>query len=211
MSWIVYALTEPDTGAQRYIGSTKLSVRVRFAQHLGPASYYRNPKSMWISALLAAGSEPGMVVLETLETEHTRGRSDSREAFWIATALRAGAVLLNDRNITRARAVYDLGDHGLSPVGRVLMRRLDRLGLTIADAARASGVSACVLATSMSGRYLPDARGRTAIEFWSEGEITALSWGLSPPKGGFYSQSPEGQAITLAGLRRRPVPSTLAA
>lgn len=66
----IYGLTDPRTGAVRYIGKTrrqvKHSVRYRYRSHLAEAKSNPNltHKTRWISQLLALGLEPETVILD---------------------------------------------------------------------------------------------------------------------------------------------------
>lgn len=57
MKFLVYTLSDPDSGEVKYAGSTK-SIAARFAAHVYGASYPKTPKDKWIMELLARGSGP---------------------------------------------------------------------------------------------------------------------------------------------------------
>lgn len=62
----IYALTEPDGGAIRYVGKANNPAK-RFRSHLRDSRRRRTPVYLWINRLAKAGKSPGMVVLEWCE------------------------------------------------------------------------------------------------------------------------------------------------
>ncbi|MGA0604879.1 hypothetical protein ACO2Q0_02675 [Phenylobacterium sp. VNQ135] len=59
----IYGLTDPETGAVRYIGKAN-SVEARFRGHLRETRRRRTPLYDWMRKVLDAGQVPGVVVLE---------------------------------------------------------------------------------------------------------------------------------------------------
>lgn len=95
VSWIIYALTCPDTHAVRYVGYSRLLVQERLKYHLWDAKRRKQPhgktrKARWIRSLIRRGVVPGVVVLQVGVGEWV-----AAERFWIATFEQAGMNLLN--------------------------------------------------------------------------------------------------------------------
>lgn len=91
----IYALTCPDTGAVRYIGSTIQTLSQRRQQHLftGRTGRADCSRGRWIKALWDEGKVPGIALQETVAPEERR----QAEARWAAHHLALGCVLVNDR------------------------------------------------------------------------------------------------------------------
>lgn len=78
--WDIYGLSDPRTGAIRYVGVTFRGKR-RFNEHLSRAVRGgRTHRDCWIRSLIAAGVRP---VYEILETGYGDGWQ-TRECYWIA-------------------------------------------------------------------------------------------------------------------------------
>jgi len=80
--WTIYGLTDPMTGAVRYVGVTCQPLAARFQKHCSPSEARREShthKGRWIASLKAAGLLPGCVTLETCGPNWP-----DREKFWIA-------------------------------------------------------------------------------------------------------------------------------
>lgn len=91
----VYALTCPDTGAVRYIGSTIQTLSQRLQGHLftGRTGRTKCSRGLWIKALWEEQKTPGILLLEECAPEMRR----VVEARWGAHYLAQGADLVNDR------------------------------------------------------------------------------------------------------------------
>lgn len=91
--FIIYGLTEADSGTIRYVGMSSSGLR-RPRQHVAPsiAGKGMSPKSIWVRSLLANGKKPGVCVLQECDTEIALG---SAEALWIESLKAVGAPLLN--------------------------------------------------------------------------------------------------------------------
>lgn len=86
----IYGLTDPRTGALRYIGQTK-HLRKRYSRHLNLHAEDRTHRACWVRGLLSSGLRPE---LDTLEVVDDAVASDV-ERFWIASLRAAGADLVN--------------------------------------------------------------------------------------------------------------------
>lgn len=90
----VYALTEPKSGAVRYIGCS-LDVIARVRSHFSEINSCVTanlPKSNWIRGLLRRGLQPGCRVLE----EHIPvAATADAESFWMQYFRSRGVKLLN--------------------------------------------------------------------------------------------------------------------
>lgn len=58
----IYGLTDPDTGAIRYIGKAN-NMGARLKSHLRDATTKSRPVNLWIRALVVSGKLPGMIEL----------------------------------------------------------------------------------------------------------------------------------------------------
>lgn len=86
----IYALTDPRTGADRYIGKANDAAR-RFKGHLRDARRRDTPVYRWIRKLDREGLIPGMRVVAKCEPQNWQ----RLEALLIEQARRKGAALLN--------------------------------------------------------------------------------------------------------------------
>jgi hypothetical protein len=87
---VVYTLSDPTTGAIRYVGKTSRGVEQRLKEHLLPKNLKAHThKNMWLRQLLGAGQKP---VIEIVEES-----TDANEAerFWIAQFRALGFKLTN--------------------------------------------------------------------------------------------------------------------
>lgn len=73
----IYALTEPTTGAVRYVGWAD-DPKGRLSRHL--LDHSSTPKALWVRSLVEAGTRPGMVILEEVAKQFWA----DRERWWIA-------------------------------------------------------------------------------------------------------------------------------
>lgn len=83
----IYALSDPDTGAVRYIGKA-VDARKRLAGHMREVRR-KSPLYSWLGKLRAEGRVPVLSIIETCEDADWR----ERERFHIAAARAAGVVL----------------------------------------------------------------------------------------------------------------------
>jgi hypothetical protein len=86
----IYALTDPDTAAIRYIGKANNSAK-RLKSHLRDARRRDTPLYRWIRELLVEGRVPGVIVLNS----GSEGTWKAREREAIADARANGTDLLN--------------------------------------------------------------------------------------------------------------------
>tara|TARA_R110002051_G_scaffold22502_2_gene58162 strand:+ start:2618 stop:3172 length:555 start_codon:yes stop_codon:yes gene_type:complete len=86
----IYALTDPRTGADRYIGKANDAAR-RFKGHLRDARRRDTPVYRWIRKLDREGLIPGMRMVAKCEPQNWQ----RLEALLIEQARRRGAALLN--------------------------------------------------------------------------------------------------------------------
>lgn len=89
----IYALSEPDTGAVRYVGKT-CDLKRRFWDHLDARFNNRNCK--WLRSLRKRGLRPVMDVLE--EFDDHDGRWEESERFYIAYFRFLGMRLTNQES-----------------------------------------------------------------------------------------------------------------
>ena len=90
--FFIYGLTDPTTGAVRYVGKSVISLKARRSNHEYKARSGRTqtPVGAWIRALQAAGLRPGIVCLD----EGTGGWQATERA-WVQRLRAEGAALLN--------------------------------------------------------------------------------------------------------------------
>ena len=93
--WCVYQLTDPRSGAVRYIGITSCSLETRLAYHLSDRAHRQ--KWQWIRALAAQGLTPGIQEIASLTG--TRREAETLERQHLYRALAEGATLLNRQYI----------------------------------------------------------------------------------------------------------------
>lgn len=90
-NYSIYGLTDPDTGAVRYIGATRVSASARFSQiKYGYKRGQFQDIGAWIWALAESGKAPGIIILEQGTPDGING-----EKRWIAAHRQAGAQLFN--------------------------------------------------------------------------------------------------------------------
>lgn len=123
MSGLIYGLVDPRTRLVRYVGLASKGLK-RARVHRVPARLAaRSHKNSWIKALLAAGLDYEVVVLEA-----DPGDLQGAERFWIAYGRACGWPLtnmtdggdgvLNPSADTRARRAQALRGRRLSPTHR---------------------------------------------------------------------------------------------
>lgn len=89
----IYALSEPETGAIRYVGKTSRSPAKRLAQHICRTSLTPKRHSCrWIAGLVNRGLKPAMEVLEIVPDD---GDWQAAERRWISYYRESGASLVN--------------------------------------------------------------------------------------------------------------------
>lgn len=87
----IYVLSDPESGAVRYVGKTD-SLRRRYGAHLSAAAKgAQTPSAEWIRDLLSRGLKPKFKVIETITVEDW----EERETFWIAHFRALGDGLTN--------------------------------------------------------------------------------------------------------------------
>lgn len=86
----IYALTDPHTGAVRYIGKA-VDAAKRFKGHMRDSRRRHTPVYCWIKALADQGLTPDMTILARVPADRWQGE----ERRQIAEARRAGVRLLN--------------------------------------------------------------------------------------------------------------------
>jgi hypothetical protein len=90
---MIYALVDPRTGEDRYVGKTSKALAVRLREHLGDArrrKFESLPRFRWINALALDGLAPLIRCLDTCGDEW-----QPVEMLWIKRLRAAGATLLN--------------------------------------------------------------------------------------------------------------------
>lgn len=84
-TWLIYALTDPQTGEVRYVG-VSFRGRARLREHLSRArKRYKTHLYCWLRSVLAAGRRPGWSVLE----QGVGAAWQEAERRWIASFPRA--------------------------------------------------------------------------------------------------------------------------
>lgn len=86
----IYGLTDPESGAIRYIGKSTRPVE-RLTNHMNDRS--RCHRTNWLREIKARGQRPGMVILERVDGAWPWQES---ERFWIAYARSNGWPLTNN-------------------------------------------------------------------------------------------------------------------
>ncbi len=89
----LYYLTDPRTGALRYIGKTSKSLRARLSSHLAEARYREasSYRLKWLRCLLAQGLKPSIHELDEVE-----GDGCPAEISFIGIARALGCKLVNN-------------------------------------------------------------------------------------------------------------------
>lgn len=87
-TYTVYTLSDPSTGAVRYIGITRARLRSRLSGHLSFRDFDKSHRANWLRSLVSLGLRPSIAAIE--ETS-----DPSRERFWIAEYRSRGARLVN--------------------------------------------------------------------------------------------------------------------
>jgi hypothetical protein len=111
LTTFIYALTDPRTGAVRYVGKTAVSPRERLCNHISEARNGRKThllRCVWIAELLLAGLKPIMSILDTVSDG---GDWQASEKHWISHYRATDCDLLN---VTHGGN----GSSGLSPETR---------------------------------------------------------------------------------------------
>lgn len=91
MNWEIYTLSDPSSGAIRYLGVTRMGVKKRFSAHLSDARTGKAYRNKWIRSILSRGDRP---VYSTIESGFGDGWK-SRECYWIAHMRNLGVRLTN--------------------------------------------------------------------------------------------------------------------
>jgi hypothetical protein len=74
----IYALTDPNDNAIRYIGKSK-NPRSRYAQHIAESRKRQNTqKKQWIKRLIDAGQKPGLTILFKTQNDTAARIAESR-------------------------------------------------------------------------------------------------------------------------------------
>jgi hypothetical protein len=91
---LIYALSDPRTGAVRYIGKTCMSMKRRMQAYMSAARRggLRRRSCRWLAVLLREGAAPGCKIVEVVEPG---GDWAAAEARWIEHYRRVGADLCN--------------------------------------------------------------------------------------------------------------------
>ncbi len=84
----IYSLCDPESGAVRYVGITRRSLKERLRTHIRFAKDSNNHRSTWIRSVIARGLRPTITTLEeTMDVE--------RERWWIVHYRSLGCDLTN--------------------------------------------------------------------------------------------------------------------
>ena len=87
-SVFIYALTDPVTGEDRYVGKAK-DINARRKAHIRDAKRRDTPVYEWVRGLLSQGLEPGIRLLETAPSDDW----ERAEIDWIARLRKSGNIL----------------------------------------------------------------------------------------------------------------------
>lgn len=90
MKIYIYTLSDPCSGAVRYVGKT-IDPRGRLASHIYGANKRPHASCCWIQSLLTTGARPAMKIVEEADDCVWQ----ERERYWIAHFKAQGAALLN--------------------------------------------------------------------------------------------------------------------
>lgn len=97
----IYALSDPRTGAIRYVGCTRIvhvaDVRERVWGHVSQSRRLRAPSAIWIRELVELGLRPSVTILEIACDPYEAAVA---ETDWIARLKTSGIPLLNLRRGT---------------------------------------------------------------------------------------------------------------
>lgn len=102
MTWSIYTLADPRTGAVRYVGAT-CAPETRLDSHMADARRCRRgrrrpphtPKQAWLVELDRLGLTPALVVIDTYPERPEAPASTTIEHQWIRAFLDEGADLTN--------------------------------------------------------------------------------------------------------------------
>lgn len=103
--FVLYSLSDPDSGEVRYVGKTD-NLQRRYTNHLSPATLNRNrsKKNSWIKSLLAKGKLPKIQVIDSgVSAEDI----DEAERFWISVYRGWGVRLTNGTDGGDGGAIRD--------------------------------------------------------------------------------------------------------
>lgn len=91
----IYGLTDPDTGAVRYVGRTIEVIEQRLREHIS-VSLRKSQcgRSRWIRELHQQGNRPGIVLIEEVDALEAM----AAEAYWIAEYRASTPDLLNEQS-----------------------------------------------------------------------------------------------------------------
>lgn len=151
MTWYVYALCEPDTGAVRYIGKSADPWRRLISHRSRSASV---PMRQWVTSL---ASPPVIKVLGEYESD-TLARDD--EAAEISRLRDQGADLLNEKRVDSRPAVAFSRKRKFSGIGERARSVRCAMGVTQRAITEICGLAQGVLANIEKGRT-PDPSGQT--------------------------------------------------
>jgi NUMOD3 motif len=156
----VYALSDPRTGAIRYVGKAQGYLNSRFRRHLweARATARHTHKLAWLRQLQAAGLEPTLTILQELPS-HT-GLAEA-ECAWILRLQAEGAPLVNATP----------GGEGMpdpSPETRAKLRQRPQVGWTpraweAASAARSAKAAEPEQRAAVATRAAERARQRASL------------------------------------------------
>ncbi|NAZ73929.1 GIY-YIG nuclease family protein [Kineococcus sp. T13] len=91
--YTIYALCDPDSGEERYVGQTAAPLGIRLEEHCRGDLGKRSARSAWVKQQLATGRRPTIKELERFWG--TRKDAYAAERKWIVALHRAGRDLLN--------------------------------------------------------------------------------------------------------------------
>jgi hypothetical protein len=153
----IYALIDPRTDQERYIGVTKDEIG-RLYFHMRNAPWLETPKDAWLLELV-----PELRVLETVEaSHHTETVARERELYWIQRFKSSGASLLNISGLLPHRTPYQ-------PRPCALTEYRARLFWSVSELAQKANIDVSSVKRAERGLRISGRVARQIAEALSEG------------------------------------------
>ena len=164
----IYALIDPRTDQERYIGVTK-DVIGRLYFHMRNAPWLETPKDAWLLELSQLDLVPELQVLETFEaSHHTETVARERELYWIQRFTSSGASLLNISGLLPHRTPYQ-------PRPCALTKYRARLFWSVSELAQKADVDVGSVKRAERGIRISGRVARQIAEALSEGYGRAIA------------------------------------
>ncbi len=186
----IYALVDPLTGADRYVGCARDDPEKRLRDHVAEALHVLRKKGpdaltdkhVWICELMRLDKTPTVRVLEWAE----RSLAPAREAFWIRQLRKDGAEILNVQAVStelpqphKPSNSVKRAEHQWASRGRARATRQPTARKP--SAAPVMNQGAAALATILDDLGVAKSTAEDAIDM-SRGYLTAAMQGRSVPK-----------------------------